>query len=71
MGNRQMVDAVYQRLVVAPTGLDCQATDVLRACAMLITAILRKGYNDPADRQVVVDWLIQGFTKATTELTLN
>ena len=48
MSNGDMVDQVFRRLANAPVGVDCSVSQVLAACGMLISAILREGYSDPA-----------------------
>jgi hypothetical protein len=55
MSDRDMVNRVFARLAEAPTGLDCSINQVLAACGMLVTAILREGFSDPAARQNEAD----------------
>ena len=43
-----MIDRVFERLANAPDGLDCSVNQVLAGCGMLISAILREGYSNPA-----------------------
>ena len=48
MSNR--VNEIFQRLAVAPSGVDdCTNSEVLAALGMMVSAILNKAY-DPGDR---------------------
>ena len=47
VSDREMVDAIFDRLSNAPTGLDCTNGQVLAAAGLLICGILRTGYVDP------------------------
>jgi hypothetical protein len=42
-----MIDQVFRRLSQSPRGLDCSNAEVLAACGMLVTAILRVAFADP------------------------
>jgi hypothetical protein len=47
MTDREMIDAIFERLSQAPVGLDATNHQVLMAAGLLITGILRTAFADP------------------------
>jgi hypothetical protein len=46
--NRDMIDQIFRRLAVAPEGLDATNHQVLAGAGLLVAAILRECFADPA-----------------------
>ncbi len=60
----ERVNQVYAALVAAPNELNPTVGEVLSACGRFVSAILREGYSDQAQRQNVVNWFAPGLQSA-------